>query len=103
MRKNRLLIILGLGVFWMGKGVSQSATRMDSLVAAVNTYLDAYGGLSPFGTEELIPLNHSGLPAETLQYVKAHADKRSHNNDHRCHCYDHRGDNQREITEEIPK
>ena len=73
MRKNRLLIILGIVVFWMGKGVSQSATRMDSLVAAVNTYLDAYGGLSPFGREELIPLNHSGLPAETLQYVKAHA------------------------------
>jgi hypothetical protein len=56
----------------MNFGFGQSQKSFNELISKTNRYIEKYSKLSPFDSDDFIPLKKSGLPKETIKYIKEH-------------------------------
>jgi len=69
MRINKQIGIIIITFFWLNLGFGQSQKSFEKLIAKTNNYLEKYSKLSPFGSEEFISLDKSGLPKNLINEI----------------------------------
>ncbi|MFK7810302.1 MAG: hypothetical protein AB8F74_21035 [Saprospiraceae bacterium] len=75
MKKNKHITVISLLCLWMNFGFGQSQKPFDELISTTNEYIEKYSKLSPFGSDEFIPLKKSGLPRDVIKQIKEHLEE----------------------------
>lgn len=72
MKRYKHIAIISILCLWINFGFGQSQKSFDEIISKTNEYIEKYSKLSPFGSDEFIPLKKSGLPKEEIKYIKEH-------------------------------